>query len=154
MEKLIESTEIIEGKPNDLTSTMYQFLSRNEVTEHRKITAEEILGETLNELAIEYRKDLAAHEGPIDPKEDDASTLYPRFMTAAEEKAKEFNKSQARGPRRLCLVPSFVLALVMVSRVRRQWLHAPWFKIPNLCRMLENHGAVSNTYYVDREGTN
>jgi hypothetical protein len=61
VEKLIESAEIIEGKPSDLTLRMYRFLSRNEVTENRKITAEEIPGETLNELAIEYSKDLAAH---------------------------------------------------------------------------------------------
>jgi hypothetical protein len=85
-----------------------------------------------------------AQNGRLNPQEHEPETLYPLFMIAAKEKTQEFKESQARGPQRLCSVPSFALALVLVSQTRRHWLHAPWFTIASLCQMLERHGAVSN----------
>lgn len=99
--------------------------------------------ETVDDLVVPYDEDVAAHSGPINRKESDLEILYPRYMKAAGQKALDYKESQDRGPRRLCLVPSFTLSLVMVSKIKKHWVHAPWFKVVELCRMLEKHGAVS-----------
>lgn len=89
-------------------------------------------------------------------KNQESSFLYPRFTAKAEQLVEEFKEtSYTRGPRRLCSVPSFALALAMSSRIRKHYTHAKWFKISELNTMLETHGAVGTEVYVIRSwGTN
>jgi hypothetical protein len=118
---------------------MYRFLSRNMVKGTWQATEEERLIELVVELSDHLRTD--QKKGLSDPNEDDLAVLYPAFSRALQAKAKAFINEG--GYRRLCSVSSFFLGLVMLSRVRRHYTHAPWFKVTMLNEMLKTHGGVS-----------
>jgi hypothetical protein len=101
-------------------------------------TDEGLLQEIVDELRDAFEKDLP--RAMAMPEEDDLSILYPTFMDKVKHMAEEFKESG--GYRRLCKVPSFALALVMVSRIRRHYTHCSWFKISTLQTMLSIHGGV------------
>lgn len=75
--------------------------------------------------------------------EDDLDVLYPKFCKAVEKKANQFKR--AAGYRRLCCVPIFVLAIAMVGRVQRHYVHATWFNVRRLGSMLGEYGGVSDS---------
>jgi hypothetical protein len=118
---------------------MYRFLSRNMVKGTWQATDEEKLIELVVELRDYLTVDLERR--PSDPDEDDPKVLYPHFSAALDARSKRYVTEG--GYRRLCSVGSFFLGLVMVSRVRRHYIHAPWFKVTVLSQMLKNHGGVS-----------
>lgn len=90
-----------------------------------------------------YEDNLTKQQGK--PKDSNVATLFPEFTKVAKGKVEEYKgykDPHGLGYQRLCSVPSFALRLVMASRIRRHYIHAPWFKIKNLTRVLEAHGAV------------
>ena len=108
--------------------------------------------EKMIELVVELRDYLSVdmETPPTDPDEDDLNVLYPNFSSVLDEKSKSFINEG--GYRRLCSVPSFFLGLVMLSRVRRHYTQAPWFKVTTLSLMLKTHGGVSVRMHSVREG--
>jgi hypothetical protein len=72
--------------------------------------------------------------------EDDPKTLYPSFSKELKTKSNEFK--QENDYRRICCVESFMLGLVLISRARRHFTHAPWFRISALSAMIDVHGGV------------
>jgi hypothetical protein len=74
--------------------------------------------------------------------DEDYTFLYPLFMVAVKEKAVVY-KQGSPGLRKLCSVPTFVLALTMASRIPHHYVHAKWFKVSTIMKMLEVHGTVS-----------
>jgi hypothetical protein len=124
-----------EGK---LPQAMFRFLSRNMIKGTWNATEEEKLIEIVVELQDHLHVDLDTVR--TDPDEDNLDILYPTFAQELQLKVKQFMGEG--GYRRLCSVSSFFLGIVMLSRVRRHYLHAPWFKVSKLDAMLECHGGV------------
>jgi hypothetical protein len=117
---------------------IYRFLSRNIIKGSWNATDEEKLIELVVELKDHLSVDLEA--GGADPDEDDLEVLYPTFTQELQVKAKMFMGEG--GYRRLCCVSSFFLGIVMLSRIRRHYIHAPWFKVTILDNMVKYHGGV------------
>ncbi|KAH9018910.1 hypothetical protein EDB84DRAFT_1442281 [Lactarius hengduanensis] len=120
-----------EENPNKLATTIYRFMSRNETKGNRMATEEELLLEIVDELK-------------------DAQVSYPAFMKLAKDKAEKAEESkETPAHRRLCSVPAFARGLVMASRVRRHYTHAPWFEIGTLSKMLDSHGALISEFLIE-----
>jgi hypothetical protein len=130
---------MIEKLDRQLAMAVFRFLSRNEVLESRRATDEELLLEIVDELRDALEEDI---RNPTN-EEDDPLTMYPTFMKTLQQKANEYKDIPRY--RKLCSVPSFALALVMASRIRGHYTHSSWFKITYLYRMLDVHGAVSES---------
>jgi hypothetical protein len=143
MVAIIEDPE----KPRSLSTAVYRFLSRNEWKGSLESTGEEKLLEIICELKDAYEDDLGRQDEI--PKNSDAATMYPDFSKLAIEKAEEFKEEGGFG--RLLTVPSFALGLVMASRIRRHYTHAPWFNISKLSKMLEEHGAVRGATIISAD---
>jgi hypothetical protein len=77
-------------------------------------------------------------------RKEDFAFKHKDFVKKVEEKAKYFPVGGYRY-RHLCSVTSFMYGLVMASRVRSHYTHAPWFKLGALGDMLDVHGTVSNS---------
>jgi hypothetical protein len=137
---------VLESEDGKHTEVMYRFLSRNMIKGAWQATDEEKLIELVLELRDNLSLDQEAERS--DPDEDDLDVLYPAFSSALQEKAKAFINEG--GYRRLCSVSSFFLGLVMLSRVRRHYTHAPWFKVSILNDMLKTHGGVSVYIQCDK----
>lgn len=139
----MDNTDKIEARGPILAKATFRFISRNEANEQHPMTAEERLQEIVEMLKDAYEEDLDANEknGVKNIDERDPDTLYPRFTKLAQETAKTYKDSQGHGS--LCTDTSFALGLVMASRIFRHYLHAPWFNVKELRRMLDEHGAVS-----------
>jgi hypothetical protein len=143
-----ECTEAIErDNDEDTADAIFRLLSRNETKSLHKATEEELLHEVLQVLNRAYQKDLARLEkernADIQDVDEDTSKRYKEFMKATAEKAEEYKVPTKRAFRKLVLMPMFTLAMVMASRVRRHYSHAPWFKVSIFYKMAEVHGAVS-----------
>ena len=112
-----------------------------------KATEEELLQEVLQQLNRAYQKDLKRlkedRNSEIHVVNEDVSKRYKEFMKATAEKAEEYKAPTRKAFRKLVLMPMFTLAMVMASRVRRHYTHAPWFKVSTFYKMAEVHGAVS-----------
>jgi hypothetical protein len=134
---------------------IYWLLSRNETKQEYKCSEEERLLEFLAEMNRAYQLDLTklrekekdktpvtVEPGKRNVVEEDSRRQYPKFMEALKEKAEAY-KYVSTEFRKLSCMPSLVLSLVMASRVRKHYTHAPWFKIATLNQMVEVHGAVS-----------
>jgi hypothetical protein len=132
---------MIENLGSQLARAVFRFLSRNEVLDSRKATDEESLLEILDELKDAWELDVET----LTKEEDNLSVMYPGFMKTVQRMAEEYKDSPRY--RKVCGVPSFALALVMASRIRRHYTHAPWFKITTLYKMLDVHGAVSGSAF-------
>jgi len=118
---------------------MFRFLSRNIIKGSWHATEEEKLIDLVVEL-----KDYLGHDLDTvkpDPDEDNLEVLYPGFSKELQAKAKQFMGEG--GYRRLCSVPSFFLGIVMLSRIPRHYIHAPWFIVATLNKMINDHGGVS-----------
>jgi hypothetical protein len=144
--ELYHILDILEPEEGEHAEVMYRFLSRNMVKGAWQATDEE----KLIELVLELRDHLSTDQEvePSDPDEDNLDILYPAFSSALQAKAKAF--IHEGGYRRLCSVSSFFLGLVMLSRVRRHYTHAPWFKVTMLNEMLKTHGGVSICIQCDQ----
>lgn len=115
-------------------------MSRNETGGFYKATDEEYLLEIVDQLKIALKKDLANIPDRTQPI--DYQTSCPTYIEAVKAVALKF-KSVNSGFRKLALVPSFMLALVMASRIKKHFIHAPWFKATTLLKWLDVHGGVS-----------
>jgi|ERR1700730_135248 hypothetical protein len=135
----IRYTGVIEAEEGIFPQVMFRFLSRNIVKGTWKATDEEKLIELVVELKDHLSVDLETVTASED--EDTLKTLYPAFMKHLDLKAQNFVGEG--GYRRLCCVSIFFLGLVMLSRVRRHYLHASWFKVSILDGMVKYHGGVS-----------
>jgi hypothetical protein len=130
----------------DEATAMFHFLSRNLVRGSHKATDEELLQEIVNEMKLQYEKDVAEMKAlgkDLQRTRDDEeySILYPKFTDTAKNKASVY-KHVAVGHRNLCSISSFALALVMASMIRRHYIHASWFKMRTLTKMTKVHGTV------------
>jgi hypothetical protein len=79
-----------------------------------------------------------------DDDEDEIAVKYPLFSKAVAKKAEMFKEE--KGYRTLCLVPSFILGLCMVGRIKRHYNHALWFTVRSLVDMIGDYGGVSEIY--------
>jgi hypothetical protein len=111
------------------------------VKDTHKPTEEEFLREVIEELKDAYELDMR-NVTALNRKEDVTFKLKG-FVEKVNKKAKGFLPAEHRY-RHLCSVTSFVYALVMASRVRSHYTHAPWFKLRALGDMLDVHGTVSS----------
>jgi hypothetical protein len=121
---------MIEGQESAPAQVVFRQMSQNTSKGQRLATEEELLQEIVDERAR-----------TIQTREDDPNILFPTFMEKVQAKAEEYK--DVGGYRRLCSVPSFTLALVSVSRIRRHYTHCSWFKISTLQKMVDVHGGVS-----------
>ncbi|KAH9048595.1 hypothetical protein EDB83DRAFT_2522862 [Lactarius deliciosus] len=139
----------IEENNQKLATAIYRFMSRNETKGNRMATEEELLLEIVDELKDAYEADInMQREQPHLDKDVDAS--YPAFMKLAKDKAEKAEDSkETPAHRRLCSVPAFARGLVMASRVRRHYTHAPWFEIGTLSKMLDSHGALISEFLIE-----
>lgn len=117
---------------------MLRYLSRNKSLGSYNATDEEKLLEVVVELTDFLNEDLKREP---DEEEDDLEVLYPKFFKHVNSKASEFRG--CKGYRELCCVPSFVLGLAMVGRVKRHYTHSSWFTIGQLSKMVGEYGGVS-----------
>lgn len=143
-----DAAKIEDENDKDTADAIFRLMSRNETKSMHKSTDEEQLLELLEELNKAYRTDLEKlkafkenDEGEDNKAQDDSQIQYPEFMKAIAEKADMYKQEHA-GFRKLTCMPSFVLSLVMASRVARHYTHAPWFKVATFNKMVEVHGCV------------
>ena len=136
-------TDKIMGCGNeDLADATFHLISRNATLGHYGATDEELLLETVNEVKRSFLKDLKDVDTRVDEDVEDIEELYPLFTAAMKEKATQFSQNTS-GYRQLCCLHTFMLGLVMASRVRSHYAHAKWFKIATLRKMMDIHGTVS-----------
>jgi hypothetical protein len=135
--------DAIEAHHIDLANAIFRFISRNETKPILKASDEDLLDEIVVFLGDRYKEDLNEAKGKPVPRQEDREIgyLYPKFLKAAKAKSEEVK--DIAGYKRLLAVPSFTLALVMMTRIRRQFRRAKWFKVGTLGAMIECHGAVS-----------
>ncbi len=143
--ELTRGAEKIEENTEEVSTAIYRFLSRNETQGTKMATEEELLLEIVDQLKDAYERDIKKLGDR--PKDLDMEALYPEFTTAAKSKVQESNLKETPEHRRICSVGTFALGLVMASRIRRHYTHAPWFGIKTLAPMLDSHGGVSEYFY-------
>lgn len=123
---------------------IYRLLSRNETAKNQEASEEEYLQEMIDELKIEFNKDLNARteKGELLGEDEDYAEYedYSKLLKAKAELFKGVNS----GFRKLACTRVFMLGLIMTSRVRRHYVHSPWFRVSSLAKMVEVHGAVSD----------
>ena len=137
--------EIIDGYREDISYAVYRLASCNETRGNFKATDEELLQELINKLKWEFKKDLRTKKQLN--KDEDYWVTYLLFTKCIKLKAEKF-KSVNSGFRKLACMPMFMLGMVMASRVRRHFVHAPWFKAGSLVKMVDIHGAVSSYAHI------
>jgi hypothetical protein len=139
---------LLDSWGEDVTLALYHLLSRNDTKDVNETTDIEYLLKLVFELRLVYEKDIknrvARDIHGEDEEEEDHRILYLLFFEAIQEKAELFKHAQEY--RLLCLMPTFALALVMMSRIRRHYVHASWFRLTPLTKMVGVHGMVSGTF--------
>jgi len=123
---------------------VFRLLSRNATHGQHKATDVEMLQEKLDKMKDALEEDLL--EITSREFDEDHEYLYPKCVEKILEQAGKF-KQNNQGYRQLCLMPSFVLGLVMVSRVRRHYTHARWYNIGTLDKMIDVYGGVSDSLF-------
>src|SRR6266851_2342894 len=127
-------------KQNSASSRLvFWYMFRNMTKGQRMATDEELLLEILDKLKDAFKEDMPCAR-KLQAKENNPSILFPMFIEKVKDKAEEYKDTE--GYQCLCSVPSFMLALVSVSRIRRHYTHCAWFKISTLQKMLNVHGGV------------
>lgn len=121
---------------------MFRLLSRNGTLEDNGSTDEELLQEMIDQLKIELEKDLENQPEDREDRDYEDERYFPRYKKAVHDMATRY-KGVNSGFRKLALVPSFMQAMVMLSRVQRHFVHAPWFRVTSLLKMVGVHGGVS-----------
>jgi hypothetical protein len=138
---------MIEAHDEDHREALFQFLSQNEDLDQHKITDEEKLQLLITELKQEFLKDQRNAEKKKSKREveeyEDLRVKYPLYTKKIGEFATKYNQVNV-GFRKLACMPTFMLGLVMASRVRRHYQHASWFRVATFHKMAEVHGAVSD----------
>ena len=129
---------------DDWTYPTFRYMSRNETLGHYKATEEELLLEIVDHLKLKLVDDLRAIPDSERGDHFDYQGSCKQYKDALDAHANKY-KMVNSGFRRLALVPSFMLALAMMSRVRRQFVHATWFRSSALLKMVNIHGRVSPT---------
>ena len=135
-------TDFAEKCGKDESYAMFRYLSRNETLHNVMSTDEELLQEIVDRLKIQLLRDienLPSREEFEDYRDKEKFPEYAKAIAAMADKYKSVNG----GFRKLALVPSFMLALVMASRVQRHFVHASWFRVTPLLKMVDVHGGVS-----------
>jgi hypothetical protein len=98
----------------------------------------------IDELKIEFNKGVEVRRANNEAlSEDEDYAEYEDYAKLLKDKADLF-KAVNSGFRKLACIDVFMLGLVMTSRVRRHYVHAAWFKVSSLVKMVEVHGAVSD----------
>ena len=138
-----KKTDEIEKNSKDEAYAIFRLLSRNETKGTHRATEEELLQELLDELKLALQKDLDRAKNPLTEGEDDGHSgdSYPTFFSLRKAKANRY-RQESSGFRKLACLPTVMLALVMASRIRHHYVHAPWFRVGTLNKMAEVHGAV------------
>lgn len=164
---------LIDALPNSQSRAVYRLLSRNETTDRVNITEEEFLQEIIDcfkdlfeeddkKLLLRRTKKIkdAEEKGrSLDDLDDednnDYDLKYPSVFNEIAIKADQF-KGNSSGYRLICVLPRVAFGLVMASRLRSHYTHAPWFRIGPLKEMVQVHGAVSpsSSYPIPSDGAN
>ena len=126
---------------------MFQFLSQNQSLGEHVATDEEKLQQILTQLKRAFLKDLRKITERESEEHEDLRVKYPKYTAMLNGFSVKFKQVNV-GFRRLTCMPTFMLGLVMASRVRRHYQHAPWFRASMFNKMAEVHGAVSDTPIV------
>jgi len=121
-----------------MTKAVFRLISRNDRKTSHRATDEELLQEVIDEIKDEYELDV---ENLDDRLEEDFQFKYVKFVEKTKQKAEDLKDKASY--RLIFSVPAFTLGLVMASRVRSHYTHAPWFKVTTLSGMLDVHGTVS-----------
>jgi hypothetical protein len=129
----------VESYGEDVGYATFRLMSRNEIHGTYKATDEEYLLENVDHIKLALLKDL--RDMPNRPPQVDYSTSCPGYVQAVSQTADKY-RSVNSGFRRILLVPSFVLALVMASRLRKHFIHSSWFRTSNLMKMVDVHAGV------------
>ena len=98
----------------------------------------------MTQLKREFLKDMRKNQERESEEHEDLRVRYPKYTAMLNGFADKFKQVNV-GFRRLTCMPTFMLGLVMASRVRRHYQHAPWFRASTFNKMVEVHGAVSDT---------
>lgn len=122
---------------------MFQYLSQNEMLGSHPVTDEEKLQQILTQLKREFLKDLRNNMEREMEEFEDLRVKYPKYSALLNSFATKFKQVNV-GFRRLTCMPTFMLGLVMASRVQRHYQHAPWFRVGMFNKIVEVHGAVSD----------
>lgn len=123
----------------DLSYATFRLMSRNEVHGTYKATEEEYLLEIIDQIKIALLKDLRDMRNR--PPAIDYHNSCPEYNKAVARTADKYRKVNS-GFRKIVLVPSLVLALVMASRVRKHFIHSSWFRTNSLMKMIDVHAGV------------
>ena len=135
-------TDFAEKCGKDESYAMFRYLSRNETLHNVMSTDEELLQEIIDRLKIQLLKDIENLPSIEEYEDYRYKDRFPEYTKAIEAMADKY-KSVNGGFRKLALVPLFMLALVMASRVQRHFVHASWFRVTPLLKMVDVHGGVS-----------
>jgi len=81
----------------------------------------------------------------LEDQEDDIRVKYANFHHRLDEFRDQF-KQVSVGYCRLMAMPRVMLGLVMASRLRSHFMHASWFKVSSLNRMIDVHAGVSDRH--------
>jgi hypothetical protein len=83
-------------------------------------TDKKLLLKIVNKLKDMLEMDMP-HARTIQVREDDPNILFLTFMKRVKQKADKYKK--LGGYRCLCSIPSFMLTLVLVARIRQHYIH-------------------------------
>jgi len=126
----------------DRAKAIFRLISRNTRKGVHRATEEELLQEVIDELKDALESDIASIQDPS--KIEDFNIKYPNYMAKIEQKAELFKRT-TQGYRQICCVPAFALGLVMASRVKSHYIHAKWFKVGSLTKIIGVHGTVMSS---------
>jgi hypothetical protein len=97
-------------------------ISQNTSKGQRMATDKELLLKIVNKLKNMLEMDMP-HTRTIQAREDDPNILFLTFMKRVEQKADKYKKLGEY--QCLCSIPSFMLTLVSVARIRQHYIHCP-----------------------------
>ena len=137
-------TDVIDDHVDDEREAIYLYLSENDDTSTHKKTDEERLGQMITYLRVAFDRDVQRNKKKASKYEEHQkiNVKYKEYCERLEGLNVGF-KGKNAAYRRLTFMKSFVLSLVMASRVRRHYQHASWFGVTAFNKMLDVHGGVS-----------
>jgi len=169
--------DLIDHFDEDKSLAIYQFLSENDDQAVHKKTDEEGLQQLFNYLKVALERDIRngkareeakrqremeKENAPASDKDKDKDdeddedkeeelpelrVKYPEYWARLQKINAQYKGVNA-GYRRLTCMHTFVFGLVQASRVRRHYLHAPWFRVSHFNKMLQVHGGVSLRSFI------
>jgi hypothetical protein len=135
---------VIDNHIDDEREAIYLYLSENDDTSTHKKTEEEKLGQMITYLRVAFERDVRNNKekGSKYEEHQEINVKYSEYCIRLAQLNDGFKGNNA-AYRRLTFMKSFVLSLVMASRVRRHYQHASWFGVTSFNKMLDVHGGVS-----------